>query len=144
MTSYFPDVNVWVAAVSRGHSHHEIAAEWLNSLDSSYAYFSRVTQLGFLRIISNPAAMRTEALDVSAAWRAYLNLSGAAHVRFLVEPDEGAIDEIMSKLIASSLHSHQRWTDAYLVAFARVSGLTFVTFDRACHQLAKPDSILLP
>lgn len=143
MNSYFPDVNVWVAAVYQRHTYHERAADWLESLGTSRAYFTRVTQLSFLRIISNPAALQADALDLKSAWLTYQRLRGANYIGFISERDPAAIDEIMPKLTTSSLRSHQVWPDAYLVAFARVAGLTFVTFDRTCHQLAKPDSILL-
>jgi predicted nucleic acid-binding protein len=94
--------------------------------------------------MTNPAALRADALHLTSAWQTYQRLREADYVGFMEERQSDAIDEVLAKLTALSSHSHQRWNDAYLVAFARVSGLTFVTFDRACHQLAKPDSILLP
>jgi len=36
-----------------------------------------------------------------------------------------------------------QWRDAYLAAFARVAGLTLVTFDRGLRQMATGNTLLL-
>ena len=46
-------------------------------------------------------------------------------------------------LTASSRFAHQQWPDAYLAAFARASGLTLVTFDKALGKLAGKECVLL-
>src|SRR6266702_6114076 len=49
----FPDVNVWIALTYRGHIHHTASKMWLDSLpDDSEVYFCRLTQLGFLRLLT--------------------------------------------------------------------------------------------
>ncbi len=44
MKSYFPDINVWVALVYRGHQHHPVAASWFERLKSDTVAFCRLTQ----------------------------------------------------------------------------------------------------
>ena len=57
-----PDINVWIALASDRHLHHAPAIEWFLSLERSSAAFCRVTQMGFLRLISNPKYLRSEIL----------------------------------------------------------------------------------
>jgi predicted nucleic acid-binding protein len=54
---------------------------------------------------------------------------GDSRIAFLPEPDDFE-REIRSRSRLSS-QSPKIWADAYLVAFASVSGLNLVTFDRA-------------
>ena len=43
----------------------------------------------------------------------------------------------------SSRSSPKLWMDAYLAAFAELSGMRFVTFDKAFRQFPKLDLLLL-
>src|SRR5437899_5410758 len=43
MSSYCPDVNVWIALTYRGHQHHLSANSWFATLDDETAYFCRLT-----------------------------------------------------------------------------------------------------
>jgi len=58
MTLFFLDLNVWLALSFDGHSHNYSAWGWLNELpNDTTLLFSRYTQLGLLRLLTNTAAM---------------------------------------------------------------------------------------
>ena len=60
-TICLPDVNVWITLAWDGHVHRDIAKTWFASLDRSEAAFCRITQMGFLRLITNARVMGNEA-----------------------------------------------------------------------------------
>src|ERR1700722_11636314 len=63
MTSFFPDVNVWIALSVIHHSHNSAAWQWLGHLPRETSLiFSRYTQVGLLRLLTNQAAMGEETL----------------------------------------------------------------------------------
>lgn len=142
MKSYFPDVNVWVALAYTGHQHHTTALSWFNQLNSM-AGFSRVTQLGFLRLITHPVVMQAEVKTQSEAWKAYDILMSDSRVVFYPESNLLEAEQMLRRLTSTSRFSHQQWPDAYLAAFAQAEGLTLVTFDRALSKLAGNDTVLL-
>lgn len=140
MKSYFPDINVWVALAYQGHQHYSIAADWFNALRDT-AGFCRVTQIGFLRLLTHPVIMGDETKTQKEAWRAYDQLCADPRIDFYLEPEPKDLEKAFRSLTASSRSSAQQWSDAYLVAFARVAGLTLVTLDRALSKLS--DDVLL-
>jgi hypothetical protein len=65
MTSFFPDVNVWIALSVIGHSHNLAAWGWLDHLPPEASLiFSRYTQVGLLRLLTNQTAMGEETLTI--------------------------------------------------------------------------------
>ena len=83
-----PDVNVWIAFAWAGRLHHEIAKTWFASLGPGEAAFCRITQMGFLRLITNARVMSNEALSQRNAWAIYEDLSRDKRVTFTIEPAE--------------------------------------------------------
>jgi hypothetical protein len=52
MTSFFLDLNVWLALSFNGHTHSSAAWGWLKELPNDTALlFSRYTHLGLLRLL---------------------------------------------------------------------------------------------
>ena len=47
------DVNVWLALVAQAHSHHQRAGAYWEKEAAACSAFCRVTQLGFLRHLTN-------------------------------------------------------------------------------------------
>jgi uncharacterized protein len=121
------DVGVWLAAVWGRHVHHPVAADWINS-QTDDLLFCRVTQMGLLRLLSNPAIMGEEAIDRSAAWRVFDQLWADERVLWADEPDD--LDAVWRAISARDDKSHKLWTDDYLAAFAQTSGATLATLDR--------------
>jgi toxin-antitoxin system PIN domain toxin len=143
MKSYFPDLNVWVALTYRGHQQHRVAASWFDRLRVEVTGFCRVTQIGFLRLLTRPVVMGDEVRTQQEAWDAYDLLASDARVVFYPERDPDAVESEFRALTATTRFAPQQWLDAYLAAFARAEGLVLVTFDRALSKLAGEGVVLL-
>ena len=127
----FPDVNVWVALTYGGHNHHSAARSWFEALDmDARVCFCRFTQLSLLRLLTTPAVMGTdEVMTQIEAWGAYDQWKQDERILFLEEPPNL---EAAFRMLSRQPHPHAKnWADDYLAAFASVSGMQFVTFDRA-------------
>ncbi len=127
-TADLPDINVWLAIGIAEHPDHECARRYWREESAERIAFCRVTALGFVRIATNPAAMRERPLTIPEAWQLYRDFRDLPEVRLASEPErcETALDGWVS---AGQL-THRVWTDAYLAAFARESGMRLVSFDR--------------
>ena len=129
MTSLsFPDVNVWLALASSEHIHSAVARRWWEKETGSIA-FSRVTQLGFLRLMTTAAAMDGKPLTMARAWRVHDRLYDDDRVTFLPEPPE--IETRFRAYASAQTASPKVWADAWLLAFAEAAEGTLITFDRA-------------
>jgi toxin-antitoxin system PIN domain toxin len=143
MRSYFPDVNVWIALAYEGHQHHLAAAAWFAGVHTETIYFCRLTQIGFLRLLTHPRVMQDEVRHQGAAWRLYDQFRLDPRIEFCPEPDPEQLEENFRGLTSASRSSSRQWPDAYLAAFALVGDLTLVTFDRGLRQMAKENALLL-
>ncbi len=121
------DVGVWLAAVWGRHVHHPVVADWFGAEADDIA-FCRVTQMGLLRLLSNPAIMGDDAIDRSQAWRTYDQLWADERVLWADEPAE--LNAVWRAISARADQSHKLWTDDYLAAFAQASDATLITLDR--------------
>ena len=143
MKSFFPDVNVWIALAYEGHQHHAPASAWFAGLNGEPACFCRLTQLGFLRLLTHPSVMHEDVRTQAEAWQAYDLFLRDERVSFQIEADVAPVESVMRRLTASNRAASKQWPDAYLAAFARAAGLTLVTFDRALRQMAGSGALLL-
>jgi uncharacterized protein len=143
MRSFCPDINVWIALAYEGHDHHRVAATWFAGLNEEIAYFCRLTQLGFLRLLTHPSVMRSEVRSQAEAWRAYDLLQSDPRVGFQGEGDAELVESGLRQRTSEGRSSSKQWPDAYLAAFGRTAGLTIVTFDRGLRSLSRSDSVLL-
>jgi predicted nucleic acid-binding protein len=66
--NYLPDVNLWIALAAERHVHHGTAGNWFDTVRGEGIAFCRITQLGFLRLVTNRHVMQEEALAPDAAW----------------------------------------------------------------------------
>lgn len=134
-TSYFPDINVWVALTYEGHVHHAIAAAWFRTLSpDATLVFCRFTQLGLLRLLTTKAVMQDEVMTQPQAWRAYDRWLQDPRVAFADEPAE--IETRFRSLTRRRQPATKDWADAFLAAFATDGQLTLVTFDRGLRSRA--------
>lgn len=138
MTSFFPDLNVWLALSDTGHSHSPNAWQWLNQVPrNALLVFSRYTQVGLLRLLTNTAVMNEYTLTVRNAWHTYDRWLDDPRVQF--HPDPRNFDAAFRQ--ATEPFAAQRaakWIgDCYLLAFAKESEATLVTFDKALASLAR-------
>jgi toxin-antitoxin system PIN domain toxin len=121
------DVGVWLAAAWGRHVHSPVASEWFNQ-ETDDLVFCRVTQMGLLRLLSNPAIMGDDAVNRSQAWRLFDQLWSDERVLWADEPDE--LDAVWRAISARDDQSHKLWTDDYLAAFAQAGDLILATLDR--------------
>jgi hypothetical protein len=124
----FPDVNVWFALAVADHPHHAPAIAWWNE-ESSLAGFSRLTQLGLLRLLTTASAMGGLPLTNQQAWRVYDGFLADSRVR--VFPELRALEERFRIISRVGQASPKLWVDAYLAAHAAANEAILVTFDQA-------------
>ncbi len=124
----FPDVNVWFALAVADHPHHRPALEWWHA-EGSLVGFSRLTQLGFLRLLTTASAMDGRPLTNAEAWDIYAEFAGDSRVCLFPEPV--GLDDRFGSFSRVNQAAPKVWVDAYLAAFASSSQAVLVTFDRA-------------
>ena len=132
---YLPDVNVWLPLVFSQHVHHQVAEAWFASVpDDRPCFFCRLTQMGFLRLATNPKANPLQTLTMRRAWEVYQETLLDPRIEFAVEP-EGLEDQWRQYAQTGTFSPHV-WNDAYLAAFAQAADLELVTFDYGFKQYA--------
>jgi toxin-antitoxin system PIN domain toxin len=136
-----PDINVWIALVSDRHVHHGAAVNWFDAVEFGGAAFCRVTQMGFLRLITNRHVMGEDAVTPKRAWQVYQTLVRDSRAAFLSEPSD--LETAWRRMTQGGAMSSNTWTDAYLAAFASLRGLQIVTFDRGFQKLSGAETIIL-
>lgn len=127
------DVNVLIALLDSAHVHHRQATAWLRDNIRHGWASCPLTQIGCIRIMSQPAYLnRQPAAEVAsrlraatedrhhAFWEADLDLLGAGSIDF------------------ASVLTSRHVTDLYLLALAVRHRGRFVTFDRRVPLAAVP------
>ncbi len=142
MIFYLADVNVWLAIAHQAHVHHTIARDWFHSLGRDRLFFCRLTQIGFLRLLTTPGVMGGQVKSQVEAWKAFDEFRRNARVQYLEEPS--GVAEMFRRLTQGQLPYRRAWSDAYIAAVAIQSGLTVSTFDRDFLRLEAPTMILAP
>ena len=126
--TYLADVNVLVALAVIGHTHHAPASVWFEDSKDDEVALCRITQAGFLRLLTNHRVMGENVVRPARAWEIYDALFEDRRIGFVSEPP-GL--EASWRAVAHRLPSGPNfWTDAYLAAFAAAAGFDVVTFDR--------------
>ena len=123
-----PDVNVWIALIVAEHVGHRSAADWYGGPDWETLVFSRVTQMGFLRLLTNRHVMGNRVVDAGGAWEILDRIRRNRNIVFVREPP--GIEDAWRGLTPNRTGGNNFWTDAYLAAFAEIGGFTLVTFDQ--------------
>jgi uncharacterized protein len=138
---YLPDINVWLAIAADGHVNHKEAITWFDTAAPAEAAFCRITQMGFLRLLTNARAMHEDVRTQKEAWRVFDKLRDDERVTFLAEPER--IEHEWRAATQHSSPSPQPWTDCYLHAFAMERRALVVTFDRTFAKSASVQPLLL-
>jgi toxin-antitoxin system PIN domain toxin len=138
MTLFFPDLNVWLALSDRTHVHNASAWDWFNLVPGdARLVFSRYTQIGLLRLLTNQSVMGPETMTLRQAWHAYDDWRNDPRVEFYPEPlgMEAAFRE------ATAPHETKpasKWIgDCYLLAYAKECRAVLATFDRALFEFGR-------
>lgn len=125
------DLNLLTALFWPSHEHHAVAHDWFGRRHVDGWATCPLTQLGFVRLVSNPAFSR-DALSVRDALTLLLkNLEHPDHVFWGADRDAATLTPMVP-----SLRGHQQVTDAYLLALARHHRGLVATFDRGLGDLA--------
>ena len=82
----FPDINVWLALLVEDHRHRSPALGWWRADQSDGIAFSRLIQIGVLRVLTTAAAMNDRPLRMAEAWSAHDHMYLDYRVVFLPEP----------------------------------------------------------
>jgi toxin-antitoxin system PIN domain toxin len=124
---FLPDVNLWLALAFESHVHHTAARSWFETPPDRACSFCRMTQLGFLRLATNPKAFGAEAVALRDAWALYDAFLADPRIAYLDEP--AGLEPFWRVYTTRETFSPKVWNDAYLAAFARAAGCDVVTFD---------------
>lgn len=136
------DINVWIALTFDQHQKHTSARAWFEGLpEGSRSYFCRYTQMGFLRLMTNPNINPNQTQTMSRAWVVYDYTRNDPRVGYAAEPD--GLQDAWRQISQRDTFSHKLWNDAYLAAFAISGGYEVVTFDQGFAQFAGLQSIVL-
>ena len=126
------DVNVFFALVWPRHENHEAAHAWFSATGSRAWATSPLTQLGVLRLLTNPAVAR-DAVSAASALAIVNEATGhAGHAFWMV--DEGTVAGL--RPYALRLRGHQQWTDVVLLRQAADHDGLLVTFDKGVKEVA--------
>ena len=128
-TLNFLDANVWLALLWSRHIHSEKARQWFERSSEEKFFFCRFTQVTVLRLLTTETVMGQDVRSMSQAWELWDKVWADTRIAFLPEP-EGMEPEFRAQSRLSST-SPKVWADAYLLSFATIAGVRFVTFDRA-------------
>lgn len=128
-----PDANVLLYASDSSSRHHDPAREWIERALSATETvgFAIVVLLAFVRIATNPRAMRAplapaEAFDQLDEWLA----QGPATI---VHPGDRHLG-ICRELLAAAGTAGNLTTDAHVAALAIERGATLASFDGDFHR----------
>jgi uncharacterized protein len=126
------DINILTALLWPAHEHHEVAHRWFaDRVDARWATCS-LTQLGFVRIVSNPAFSRDALSPVEALALLGENLVHPGHELW---SDSLEVPTAVKEM-ESRLQGYKQLTDAYLLALAHRRKGVLATFDRGLRALS--------
>lgn len=133
--AYLADVNVLIALLSARHSASARAVAWLDRQEEvGGILLCRVAQMGALRILTNPAAMKEDVQPASAIWAALdLVLSDE---RFMWVEEPLGLELEWRRLTGSLPVGRSAETDTFLAAFASAGGFRLLTFDRGFRRFS--------
>jgi uncharacterized protein len=125
------DLNILTALLWPTHVHHEAAHRWFSRRGKGRWATCPLTQLGFVRLSSNPAFSRDALTPTHAIALLEENLSDSRHVFW---PDQLSVPSAAAR--APELTGHRQVTDLYLLALAADRKGVLATFDQGLRALA--------
>jgi toxin-antitoxin system PIN domain toxin len=128
------DVNVLIALLWPAHDHHDAAHDWFAARGQRSRWATcPLTQMAFVRIVSNPAFSPDALAPADALGVLERNL---AHPRHEFWPDDIALVEAVGP-VAPRLQGYRQIADAYLLGLALGRRGTLASFDRGLRALAR-------
>lgn len=126
------DLNILTALLWPAHEHHDAAHRWFGARRKARWATCALTQLGLVRLVSNPSFSRDALSPADAVLLLSANLAHPNHEFWTEDLSVPAALEVVPR----NLQSHQQVTDAYLLALASHHGGVLATFDRGIQALA--------
>ncbi len=120
------DLNILTALLWPAHEHHEAAHRWFSGRAGARWATCPFTQLGFVRIASNPAFSRDALTPPEAVALLAANLT---HPRHEFWPESVQLPAALGET-EDRLRGYRQLTDAYLLALAVRRKGVLATFDR--------------
>lgn len=134
------DLNVLIALVDSSHQHYQMAQNWFISSGNDAVGLCPLTEMGFLRITTNPAyrpAPRTieEAIAILQLLKGHPRFAHPLYGYWEIK--ESWVD--LTARFARRISGHQQVTDAYLLGLAIKEKGVLVTFDKGVQYMAGPE-----
>ncbi len=147
MTSFLPDLNVWIALSVADHSHGAAAWKWLGLLPgNARLIFCRYTHIGLLRLLTTEAAMGRQTLSLRQAWAVYDGWLADPRVEF--HPESRGLDATVRKVMTpfAARSAPKAIGDCYLLAYAHECGAALASYDKPLVQFARRHgySVVIP
>lgn len=130
------DVNALMALAWPNHQFHRAIVTRLERRPTPRWATCALTQLGFVRLSSNPAIVQARKTPAQAVSLLATLTNDQRHVFLEALPELSSDATVFRHLLG-----HQQVTDAYLLAVAKASGASLLTLDR---RLVPPGSAPLP
>jgi toxin-antitoxin system PIN domain toxin len=137
-----PDVNVLLALAAEAHEQQQIARKWLATREPNSVAVCRVTQMGMLRLVTNPKVLGPRTRSVRSAWEVSERLLADHRVFFAYDPP--FLQNVWIDMMNHPTAGPSSWTDAYLAAFAKQHDYEMVTFDKGFRRWNNLKLNLLP
>jgi toxin-antitoxin system PIN domain toxin len=126
------DLNILTALLWPAHEHHEAAHRWFGNRRKNRWATCAITELGLIRLVTNPSFSRDALSPADALVLLTSNLTHEDHDFWIEDLSVAeALDAVPGKL-----QGHKQVTDCYLLALARHHNGVLATFDRAIEALA--------
>jgi toxin-antitoxin system PIN domain toxin len=127
-----------VALMHARHVHSAAAVRWLAAHEERGAVaVCRVSQMGALRILTHPSAMKDEAKSAAEFWDGWERMMEDDRFELVDEP--AGLDAAWRALTAALPRGKPAETDCYLAAFAIAGRMRLVSFDRGLRRFAGLD-----
>ena len=123
------DVNVLLALAWPNHQFHAAAVRTIETKRSRWATCA-LTQLGFIRLSSNPSVIPGAKSPAECAALLEAMVSDPLHVYF------DRLPSVTGSTMCRGLLGHNQVTDAYLLHLAHGHDAVFMTFDKRLLSLA--------
>ncbi|MBV8842987.1 MAG: PIN domain-containing protein [Bryobacterales bacterium] len=130
------DINVLLALAWPNHQFHSSATQRLERRKQRWATCA-LTQLGFIRLSCNPAAVTDAVSPLKAASLLAQLVQDGFHEYLSNSPAPAGVADAFGRILG-----HQQVTDAYLIAFARASGARLLTFDARLKNIEHVELLL--
>lgn len=126
------DLNILTALLWPAHEHHEAAHRWFGVRRKARWATCAITELGLIRLVTNPSFSRDALSPADALVLLASNLAHESHDFWIEDLSVVAALEAVPR----KLQGYKQVTDAYLLALAGHHQGVLATFDHGIETLA--------